>query len=91
MSAVWRRGRVTWRAVPGFVTIGRPDLDQVWCWTGSAALIWDLLDQPQTVGALTTLTAAHVGRQPAQISTDVNALINQWHDLGLIEATADDS
>lgn len=84
MSPAWRRGDVTWRAIPGFLTICSPADDRAASWAGAAALIWDLLDHPHTAEQLVEVAAALIDVDHDALADAVNALLDEWQRMRFV-------
>lgn len=60
----------------------RPDFNSL---TGSARVVWDLLDAPRTPTDLVALASALYERSPHSIAPDVGALLADLIERGLVE------
>jgi hypothetical protein len=52
----------------------------------SASMVWNLLETPSTVDQVCDALVAHFEVGEAQCRSEIETLIGQWRDLGLVRA-----
>lgn len=82
-DALVRRGDVLWRSAPGFLALCTVD-GRVTTVSGSADVIWALLDSPASMGALVTAVADVYDVAPEVVSADIGATIESLRALGCV-------
>lgn len=74
-----------YRSVAGDVLIAAPDREDFELLAGAGSTVWHLLAVPRTLPELVEMTATTYAMPAAEIAADVEALVEELVQLGLIE------
>ena len=86
-EAIWRRTSSTlWRRTTTGVVLLPAGAEQPVQLGGSAALVWEVLDEPAGETDTTELLARACGEQPGSIAAEVSSVLRQLEALGAVEA-----
>ena len=82
----WRRNPATlWRRTTSGAVVLPPRLDEPVRLAGSAALLWDALEEPTTATDLTELLARACGEEPDRVRPDIDRVLEELNAVGAAE------
>ena len=82
----WRRNPATlWRRTTTGVVLLPPSLQEPVRLAGSAALLWDALEEPTTAADMTELLARACGEDPDRVRADIDDVLEELNAIGAAE------
>ena len=85
----WRRSDAAlWRRSVDAVVLLAPGADEPMVLPGTAAAVWDLLDEPTTLDGLVDALARVYAADPETIAPDVVALLARLESVGAVSVAA---
>lgn len=87
MSVEWVRddATLTRRTIDGMVLLP-PDATEPFAVTGSGAVVWRLLDEPQSVETIVARLADAYAEDPARVAHDVRPLLDELIERGVLRS-----